>query len=196
MTLEFSRTRPERGKLGDMRLVIVALLVLTGCSGDDGGGETGAATSTGSASSGSPTTSGEDGTTDSDDDDDDDDDSAGVTTDGGEDTGPGSSGSDEAGDSTGEDGGDSTDEGGNACDPDAQPNECLTCVATNCCNALSLCGGSAACECIIECHVVKGNSIGNCKSTCDADDAAVEAYNGVYFCGQMSCLGTCDWNVG
>jgi hypothetical protein len=47
------------------------------------------------------------------------------------------------------------------------------------------------CSCIIDCHVLEGNSLGSCESQCDSDG---ELYQAVFFCGQMYCLGTCEWD--
>ena len=179
-----------------MRWLCVFTLLVVGCSDTSGEDDvtdqsgTGSSTTGASSSDGGPT--GDDGSGDTADGGDD---GSGDATQGGsEDTGPGSTGSADA-DTGSESGGGSTDEGG-ACDPDAQPNECLMCVATPCCNLLGGCEGDEGCACLLDCHVEQGNSIGNCKSQCNASDDAIGLYNGVYFCGQMSCLGTCDWDVG
>jgi hypothetical protein len=78
------------------------------------------------------------------------------------------------------------------CEP-APPagNVCLECVVANCCTAWVACQADEPCACVIDCHVVKGGSLGNCSNQCNLDS---ELYQAVYFCGQQSCLGTCEWD--
>lgn len=85
----------------------------------------------------------------------------------------------------------SGDDTGGACEPDPPGNACLECVVPNCCGAWAQCQADEGCACMIECHVVKGGSLGSCKSQCNSDG---ELYEGVFFCGQMFCLDTCEWD--
>jgi hypothetical protein len=78
-----------------------------------------------------------------------------------------------------------------ACGPPPPDDACLQCVVPDCCDAWALCQADASCACVIECHVIGGSSLGSCKSQCDHDG---ELYQGVFFCGQQTCLGNCDWS--
>ena len=99
-----------------------------------------------------------------------------------------SSGPDEGDPSSG---GASSDEGGkNSCTPDGADDPCRECVKANCCDDWIACANDDVCACTIDCHL-GGSSLGSCKNQCGGDP---ETYDAVYFCGQMFCLGTCDWD--
>jgi hypothetical protein len=100
--------------------------------------------------------------------------------------GPGDAGS--SGDDTGPATG--SDSAGGVCEG-PQANACLDCAVAACCTEWSACQADEGCACVIDCHVVRGGSLGNCESQCDHDG---ELYQGVFFCGQQSCLGTCEWD--
>jgi hypothetical protein len=68
---------------------------------------------------------------------------------------------------------------------------CLECVTTHCCTAWAACQADEPCACVVDCHVVKGGSLGSCRNQCNLDS---NLYQALYFCGQMSCLGGCDWD--
>jgi hypothetical protein len=80
--------------------------------------------------------------------------------------------------------------GAATCEPDAEDDACRECVKANCCGAWTACQDDEICACTIDCHLA-GASLGSCKNQCGGD---VETYEAVYFCGQMFCLGTCDWD--
>ena len=80
---------------------------------------------------------------------------------------------------------------GEACDPDAQDHPCLECFVDDCCKSWTMCLADEGCECIVDCHVIDGGSLGNCESQCNSDG---ELYQQLFFCGQMYCLGTCEWD--
>lgn len=75
--------------------------------------------------------------------------------------------------------------------PPPEGSLCLECVVANCCTAWVACQADEPCACVIDCHVVKGGSLGNCSNQCNLDS---DLYQAVYFCGQGSCLGTCEWD--
>ena len=79
---------------------------------------------------------------------------------------------------------------GAGCAADANDDDCRTCIKDNCCLEYQACQNDTACKCLLDCHL-GGKSLGNCKSTCNADG---ETYKVLYFCGQMTCLNTCDWD--
>lgn len=90
---------------------------------------------------------------------------------------------------------DSTSEGGETgvvCEP-APPegDQCLECVHANCCVAWQACMNDVPCACVVDCHVIQGNSLGMCSNTCNLDS---DLYQGLYFCGQGNCLGSCEWD--
>jgi hypothetical protein len=165
--------------------VLVAAWLLHGCGDSSTGEETGASTaSTGggmttastdttapaisvgeTSSDGTPTTTAADST--------------GAPTS----TGPGE-GSSDAGSSDGETGG--------VCEPPPPAGDaCLECVVANCCTAWVACQADEPCACVVDCHVVQGGSLGMCSNQCNLDS---DLYQALYFCGQGSCLGTCDWD--
>jgi hypothetical protein len=79
-----------------------------------------------------------------------------------------------------------------ACEPPPpEGNACLECAAANCCTAWAACQADEPCACVVDCHVVNGGSLGNCSNQCDLD---TKLYQALYFCGQQSCLGTCEWD--
>lgn len=43
---------------------------------------------------------------------------------------------------------------------------------------------------MLDCHL-GGDSLGKCLNQCDTND---ELYKPVFFCGQMYCLGVCEWD--
>jgi hypothetical protein len=165
---------------------------IAACGGDDGGGGTGgddtsgSPTSTGGMTTSAPTTMTTDPGTD-----------GGSATGTGDDAPPTSDcpmSSDGPGDagSSGDDTGPATgsDSAGGVCEG-PQANACLDCAVAACCTEWSACQADEGCACVIDCHVVRGGSLGNCESQCDHDG---ELYQGVFFCGQQSCLGTCEWD--
>lgn len=168
--------------------VLVLFLGSVAC-GDDGdeGGESAAQTSsepqtTGASSTGSMSSDGSTSTTAGDGS------STSSTTSSTSDSGSTSAASTSSG--TGGSGTGDAGTGAAVCDPSASDGECFTCVKSNCCVAWTLCQDDPICECTLECHVVDGNSLGQCRNQCGGETAN---YNGVYFCGQMNCLGLCDW---
>jgi hypothetical protein len=46
------------------------------------------------------------------------------------------------------------------------------------------------CACTLDC-VFTGASLGSCKNQCNGDS---ELYESLFFCGQMFCLNTCEWD--
>jgi hypothetical protein len=176
--------------MGTLRAILVSgVLGLVGCPADDGGESTNTtegtstATTTGSGSgassggmsmSSTSSSSTDEGTSSS---------SDGSTTEVA--TGPvnttGSSSS------SGED----PTNGGDACDPEAQEHPCLECFVDDCCKSWTMCLADEGCTCIVDCHVIEGGSLGGCESQCDSDG---ELYQALFFCGQMYCLGTCEWD--
>jgi hypothetical protein len=170
---------------------------LLACGGDDGGdgtlGETfDAPTTTEAATTGTPTSTTPGMASDP---------SAGsgsaAATDTGDDGAPGTDGamtSDDAdgpgssGDVTGAETG-AGDSAGVCEGP--QANACLDCAVPACCEQWSACQADEGCACVIDCHVVQGGSLGSCESQCGSDG---ELYQGVFFCGQQSCLGACEWD--
>lgn len=84
----------------------------------------------------------------------------------------------------------SGDGGGNSCTPDGADDPCRECVKANCCDDWIACANDEVCACTIDCHL-GGASLGSCKNQCGGDP---ETYEALYFCGQMFCLGTCDWD--
>jgi hypothetical protein len=167
--------------------VLVALTLVLGC-GDDGGSDSDSTGSGTESTSSDTTTSTSEGTSSAT--------SASTSSDASTDpstssasttTTTGGSTSDSAGTGTTTD---SATSGAGLCEPTNDDGECYTCVKSNCCQAWTLCQNDESCACILDCHVVQGNSLGMCRSTCG--DSML--YNGVYFCGQMSCLGLCDWS--
>jgi hypothetical protein len=79
-----------------------------------------------------------------------------------------------------------------ACEPPPpEGNACLECAAASCCTAWAACQADEPCACVVDCHVVNGGSLGNCSNQCNLD---TELYQALYFCGQQSCLGTCEWD--
>lgn len=169
--------------------VWIAVLML-GCGADDGddgsADDTGGTTTMGSATA--PTTSGTsptatmtDGSTSASSSGAADDAPAETSTGGGASSGPAEDSSGPADDSEG---------GGNSCTPDAADDACRECVKANCCDDWIACANDEVCACTIDCHLA-GASLGSCKNQCGGDP---ETYEAVYFCGQMFCLGTCDWD--
>lgn len=67
---------------------------------------------------------------------------------------------------------------------------CLECVVASCCTAWVACQADEPCACVVDCHVVQGGSLGMCSNQCNLDS---DLYQALYFCGQGSCLGTCEW---
>lgn len=96
---------------------------------------------------------------------------------------------------------DSTDEGpastgpgdtGPTCEPPPPDgNACLECVVNSCCAVWVACQADEPCACVVDCHVVQGNSLGMCSNQCNLDS---DLYQGLFFCGEANCLGTCDWS--
>jgi hypothetical protein len=166
------------------RRVLVVAWLLHGCGDSSTGEETGAsatASSSGTATTSSGTTAGtsvgegsSDGTPTT---------TAADSTGTPVSTGPGE-GSSDAGSSDGETGG--------VCEPPPPAgNACLECAVANCCTAWVACQADEPCACVVDCHVVKGGSLGNCSNQCNLDS---DLYQALYFCGQASCLGTCEWD--
>jgi hypothetical protein len=77
------------------------------------------------------------------------------------------------------------------CDPAMYDDACLMCVVAPCCQFWMQCQADDGCACIIECHVLGNGSLGSCESQCNSDG---ELYQAVFFCGQQTCLGTCEWD--
>jgi hypothetical protein len=75
--------------------------------------------------------------------------------------------------------------------PPPEGNACLECVVANCCDGWVACQANEPCACVVDCHVVDGGSLGGCSNQCNLD---TELYQALYFCGQMYCLGTCEWD--
>lgn len=99
-------------------------------------------------------------------------------------TGPGEGSTDAA----------SSDDGdtASACDPPPPAGDaCLECAAANCCTTWATCQADEPCACVVDCHVVQGGSLGMCSNQCNLDS---DLYQALYFCGQASCLGTCEWD--
>jgi hypothetical protein len=175
--------------IGAMRIpgaIAILLCVAVGCSGDDGGTESGASTAmqTGTSTT-MPMTSTSTSTTDA---------TQGGTGSTGEP--PSTEGSGTApGTSTSEPSSSSgmaeSAEGGDVCDPETYDHPCLQCFVDDCCQHWMSCLADEGCSCMIDCHVIEGGSLGSCESQCDSDG---ELYQAVFFCGQMYCLGTCDWD--
>ena len=167
-------------------LLIAALLHATvGCGepsgGDDGRSSTG---SSGSASTG--TTSGPSSATSTGD-------GSGTSSSASSD-GPGPGTSTTGPDPSTTDGDGSSDGGGTGpiCEPTPPAGDlCLECVHANCCVTWQACMNDEPCACVVDCHVVQGNSLGMCSNACNLDS---DLYQALYFCGQASCLGSCDWD--
>jgi hypothetical protein len=58
-----------------------------------------------------------------------------------------------------------------------------------CCDDYIACRNDEICSCTLDCGLA-GGSFGSCSSQCGGQN---DYYKGLYFCGQQSCLGTCDW---
>ena len=172
------------------RSVLVALVIALGCGSDDGGDEgqgedttgsptttTGTATATTSTSA--TTTASTSATT-----------SATSTTDTTTDDGPMTT--DDGPLPTTDDGGDpSSDDGGSgSCEIGPDDDACRECVKGACCDIWTNCMNDDVCACTIDCHLA-GASLGSCKNECCGDS---ELYEAVFFCGQQTCLGTCEWD--
>lgn len=81
---------------------------------------------------------------------------------------------------------------GTTCEPPPPAGDvCLECVAASCCTAWAACQADEPCACVVDCHVVQGGSLGMCSNQCNLDS---ELYQALYFCGQGSCLGSCEWD--
>jgi hypothetical protein len=171
---------------------ILLCLAMAGCPGDDGGGDTtGASASSTAAETGSGMTTPTGAT------------STSMSTTDGTQGGTGSSGQPPTTEGPGTDAVTSTSgpassstsagsaEGGDACDPAAQDHPCLECFVDDCCKYWTQCLADEGCTCIIDCHVIEGGSLGSCESQCNSDG---ELYETIFFCGQMYCLGTCEWD--
>lgn len=181
------------------RLPLLLVLTAAGCSddgpddgttgfgstdGSNSGSSTGGDGSTGSdptgdsGTSGGATGGGSEG-------------SAGSTMGGSTDPGgsDGSGGATTGSASTGSAGTGGADTDGGTCDPEPGELDCITCVKTPCCSQYLSCRSDAICTCTLDC-VLDGGSVGNCRSTCGGEN---DLYKALYFCGQTTCLGTCDW---
>jgi hypothetical protein len=170
--------------------VVVCAGLLAGCGGDDDSGSASSDAGTGSASdttSGTATTASTSAATTSSDAT-----SAGTATDPST-TSDGSASTTDPSSTAGSSGDDSTsadDTGSLSCPIETDDIDCIQCVKPPCCEHWANCQNDDSCACIVECHVVDGGSLGACRSTCG--DSTL--YNALYFCGQMYCLGTCDWD--
>ena len=83
------------------------------------------------------------------------------------------------------------DTGNGACGPTPPDNACLQCAAPNCCQAWANCMNDPTCECVLDCHVIDGGSLNSCINGCGHETTG---YQELFFCGQQSCLGTCEWD--
>lgn len=170
------------------RVAIVMAWLLPGCGDSTAGEETNASAS--ASGSGTATTSGETtspgttlGATSSDD--------APVTTaaDSSSTSAPASTGPGPEGSSTDPD---TAGETAGTCEPPPPEGDaCLECVVASCCTAWVACQADEPCACVVDCHVVQGGSLGMCSNQCNLDS---DLYQALYFCGQGSCLGTCEWD--
>jgi len=171
------------------RSVLVALVLALGCGSDDGGDEgqgdttgspTTSATATATTSTSATTTASTSATTSASG-------TAGTTTDDGGMT------TDDGPLPTTDDGGDpsSGDESGSgSCEIGPDDDACRECVKGACCDIWTNCMNDDVCACTIDCHLA-GASLGSCKNECGGDS---ELYEAVFFCGQQTCLGTCEWD--
>lgn len=75
--------------------------------------------------------------------------------------------------------------------PPPEGDACLECVVASCCTAWVACQADEPCACVVDCHVVQGGSLGMCSNQCNLDS---DLYQALYFCGQGSCLGSCEWD--
>lgn len=182
------------GRISWTSIVVVGLL---GCGGDDGTGDSGSDDTSGAATAGSTMTAGSattmstsassaDTGSGSATGDDDDPGTQGPSSTSETADGPGSSGDDTGPGSSGDPG----DDGAGVCEG-AQANACLDCAVGACCQQWTDCQADEGCTCVVNCHVVRGGSLGSCESQCGSDG---ELYQALFFCGQQSCLGTCEWD--
>jgi hypothetical protein len=81
-------------------------------------------------------------------------------------------------------------DGGAICEIGPDDDACRECVKMACCDVWTQCMNDDVCACTIDCHLA-GASLGSCKNECGGDS---ELYEAVFFCGQQTCLGTCDWD--
>jgi hypothetical protein len=146
--------------------------------GDDGGGSTSTTTTTPTTSTGQTTTS--------------------STTTGSETTtttsAEGSSSAESNGTSPAESSGAASSEGSSGgagmCGPEDVDDDCRTCLKMACCDAWLMCRNDESCACTFDCHLA-GGSLNSCENMCNHDG---QLYEYLFFCGQMTCLGTCDWD--
>lgn len=76
------------------------------------------------------------------------------------------------------------------CTPGPDDDDCRVCVQMHCCSAWTACRNDEGCACTVDCHLA-GGALNSCENMCNDDG---ELYEALFFCGQMSCLGTCEWD--
>lgn len=165
-------------------LTLLCLALVGACGGDpsDEGGDSSASTEAGATQAGSTATpatddgtsgSGMTATTDA---------ASGTTSASGSATSNATTDEDDSG----------TAETGPVCEPRPPAgNTCLECVYGSCCVAWEACFADEPCACVIDCHVIQGNSLGMCSNVCNLDS---NRYQELFFCGEANCLGSCEWD--
>jgi hypothetical protein len=80
--------------------------------------------------------------------------------------------------------------GAGMCGPEDVDDDCRTCLKMACCDAWLMCRNDESCACTFDCHL-GGGALNSCENMCNHDG---QLYEYLFFCGQMTCLGTCDWD--
>lgn len=85
-----------------------------------------------------------------------------------------------------------SDSGGNVCDPQDGDTACISCVKTDCCDALQACEDNDTCSCMFDCLLENGIDGGiMCAAQCNVLNPDIPELQPMLQCVQGPCVGVC-----